>query len=290
MVQKSEFEEKLDDAYRKSKIRPFLWSISFSDFIQYQKSIKDLLGDDGFIMFTEKRAVVCLKKAPDLRIYLKCEKYFGKKDFNNLCFGNLEILGAGKMEFPSPTKQYIIDVRDNLVKIIIITIVFLSIYNLEKANIEGLISLCDNLINAISIFVGMVFVFIGFIYSEREKALDIYLKGCGDKYFRIDKYIMNLSILSLFVLILVSSIGGLTFEDIPQFLISLQKKNVLLERLISYKFQYYICLFMTWFSICSMVICFDALINYYLNDLRNGFFIDAVNKKAEDFRGKDKPM
>lgn len=282
MVQKSEFEEKLNDSYLKSKIRPFLWSLDFTDFIQNQKTVKDLLGGDGFVMFTEKRAVVCLKKAPDLRIYLKYDKYFVREDFDKLFFDHLEVIGKGKKEFPSPIKQYFIDVKDNLIKIIIITIAFLLIYNLEKINIKGLVSLCDNLLNAISIFLGMVFVFIGFIYSDREKALDIYIRGCGDKYFRIDKYIMNLSIISLFVLILASSIGGLVIEDLPQFLISLQKKSILIDRLVSYKIQYYICLFMTWFSICSMVICFDALINYYLNDLRNGFFIDAVNKKSKD--------
>ncbi len=281
-MQKSEFEEKLNDSYLKSKISPFLWSLDFKDFILNQKTVKDLLGGDGFVMFTEKRAVVCLKKAPNLRIYLKHDKYFVREDFDKLFFDNFEVIGKGKKEFPSPIKQYFIDVRDNLMKIIIITIAFLLVYNLEKANIKGLISLCDNLLTAISIFLGMVFVFIGFIYSDREKALDIYIKGCGDKYFRIDKYIMNLSIISLFVLILASSIGGLTIEDLPQFLISLQKKSILIERLVSYKIQYYICLFMTWFSICSMVICFDALINYYLNDLRNGFFIDAVNKKSKD--------
>lgn len=282
MVQESVFEKKLQFAYSESQETPYLLMIDYDEFLQYQKKIIELLGDTGFIMYTDKRAVLCLKKAPNLHIYLMYKGYFTRKDFSELCFRNLTIIGEGKKELPGSIKQYIIDLKDNIFKILFVTILFFSIFNLEKINIDGIISLSGNLINAISIFTGIVFVFIGFIYSDKEKAIDIFLKGCGDKYYRIDKYVMSLSIISLFVLILVSAFGGITREMLPQIILNLQDKNHLLDKLISYQMQYYLCLALTWFSLCSMIICFSALTDYYLSDLRNSFFIDAVKKKSKE--------
>lgn len=282
LVLENDFRERLHNAYQNSLEGPFLWMLYFDDFIHYQTIIKQLLGNTGFVMYTEKRAVLCLKKAPDLQIYLIYSKYFSKENFQNLCFDNIEIIGKGKKELPNPIKQYFIDIKDNFLKVILVTFIYFSIFNFEKINVVRITSLSDNLINAISIFTGIVFVFIGFIYSDKEKAISIFIKGCGDKYYRIDRYIMNLSIISLFILIFVSALGGLTSEDIPQFLMNLQDTNLLIDKIVSYRSQYYICIIMTWFSLCSMVICFTSLIDYYLNDLRNSFFIDAVRKKSKE--------
>ena len=282
-MQENEFKVELEKAYRSSLKNSFLWMVHFDDFLKYQETIRQRLGDDGFIMYTDKRAVFCLRMAPSLHIYLISNDYYTKESFKNLCFKNLQILGKGKKELPSLKRQYFIDIKDNIFKIIVVTILFFSIFNLEKINIDGIVALSDSLVNAISIFTGIVFVFIGFIYSDKERAISIYLRGNGDQYYHIDKYIMSLSILCLFSLIFISAVGRLTYETIPQFLINLQKNSVVLDWVISYKSQYYICLFVAWFSLCSMVICFSALTDYYLNDLRYNFFIDAVKKKSKEF-------
>lgn len=276
------FVKALKEATEQSKDRKTMLILSYSEFIQNQLSILKMLGGHGFLMFTEKRAILCLCKAPGLRICIKNSKNFIRKDFEDLVFPEIEIIGTGKKELPGIIKQYLYDIKDNILKIIVISIIFFSIFNWEKINIHGIVLLSDNLLNVMSIFMSMVFVFIGFIYSDREKAIDTYMRGNGDRYFNIDKYIMSLSIFILLLLILTSTVGNITKDTLPEHLIMLQMVNPYIDKVVSYKTQYYICLFITWFSLISMTICFSSLIDYYLNDMRNKFFIDAVDEKSKE--------
>lgn len=278
-----EFSPNLKKAIEQSKDHKLMMSIEYSVFISNQHLILEMLGGHGFLMFTENRAILCLSKAPDLRICIKKDRNYVRRDFDGLIFKKLEIIGHGKEELPGPIRQYFYDIKDNFVKIIIVTFLFLLVFDLRRINTNGIVLLTDNLLNVMSMFLSMVFVFIGFIYSDRSKAIDTYIRGYGDKYYSIDKYIMNLSIIILSLLILTSAIGNLTPDVVPLYLVQLQKNNSFIDKLISYKSQYYVCALITWFSINSMIICFSSLIDYYLNDMRNKFFADAVDEKSKRF-------
>lgn len=279
------FKEELKKACIKSLDSPILWKVSFDDFLKYQGDVKTQLGGKGFFMFTDKTAVGCFAKFPDLKIQLTGIKSFKKSDFDELQFGpNFEIIGTGRDELVGSAKQYLFDLKDNLLLIFIITALYFGVFSLDKLNTANIVLLSDILINIISIFAGIVFVFIGFIYSDKEKAIDIFLKGRGDKYYSVDKYIMNLLMIVLFVLVSISVIGRVTSDSLSDLILELQSKNKIMDFLVSYKMQYYICSFLGYFSICSIVICFRALVDYYLNDLRFSYFIDAVNKKSDNFK------
>lgn len=180
------------------------------------------------------------------------------------------------------------DIRDNLKWIIPIAIVYFSIYHFNILRINDLVSLGENLLNVMGIFLSMVFVFIGFIYSDSNRVIEINLKGIGDKYYVINKYIMNLSIFIILLLLFSISLGGVTEEELPHFVLILQQKWKCVDFIISHKTQYLICQFITFFSICSMVICFKSLLDYYFKDLKNTFFIAAVEKKVEEKDQKNK--
>lgn len=279
----SGFIKDLKEAIIQSQNKKLMIDIAYNEFLQNQSSILKVLGNNGFLMFTENRAILCLSRAINLRICIKNKRNYVRKDFETLEHTGIEIIGTGKKELPGVIKQYFDDIKDNNLKIIVVSFIFFSIFNFEKINITGIISLSDNLLNVMSMFLSMVFVFIGFIYSDRDKAVDTYVRGGGDKYYSVDKYIMNLSTVILLMLILSSAIGNLTPEVIPQYFIELQMKNEYIDKLISCRMQYYICLFLTWICLISMIICFSSLVEYYLNDMRNKFFIDAVDEKSNSF-------
>ena len=234
-------------------------------------------------MFCDEIAVLCLNRAPDLRIQLTGIKHFKRDDFKEIEL-QLEIIGKGKDELQGPIKQYLADLKDNATAIIVMTILYWVIFNFNTINIVGVVELCENLLNIVSIFAGIVFVFIGFIYSDRDRAINIFLKGNGDKYYSIDKYIMNLLMLILATLLGVAVVGKIEIMTIPQSILDLQKNNEIVNRIISYQTQYAICHILGWFSLSSTIICFRALVDYYLNDLRASYFIDAVNEKSMNFK------
>lgn len=284
-LQQEMFKEELRKVSKKSINSPTLWRVSFEDFLKFQDDIKNQLGEKGFLMFTDKTVIFCFAKFPDLKIQLTGVESFKKKDATKFNFGpDFEIIGTAKEEIIGPIKQYLIDLQDNLLLISMITILYFCIFGTNKHNTAGIVSLSDILINIISIFAGIVFVFIGFIYSDREKAIEIFLRGNGDKYYSVNKYIMNLLMVILLMLVSISVIGRVTVEDLSNSVLKLQAQNDIIDVLISYEVQYYVCFLLGYVSICSTVICFRALVDYYLNDLRFSYFIDAVNKKSDDFK------
>ena len=148
---------------------------------------------------------------------------------------------------------------------------------------KKIVSLGENLLNVMGIFISMVFVFIGFIYSDSDKVMKLNLKGIGDKYYVINKYVMNLSIVVILLLIFMISFGNIAKCDLPEWLEIIQGRIKCIDILISYQTQYAICQLTTWISICSMIICFRSLIDYYFRDLKFNFFIASIDKKAGEW-------
>jgi hypothetical protein len=287
-MDKDNFLEQLHGAIKESKNNKVLWNVEYNDFLEHQLLIKRIGSNEGFIMFTENRAILCLSSMPNLRICILSNRSYVRKDFEELCFKEIKIIGTGKRELLGIFRQFIVDIKDNSIKIIFMTILFFLFFNLGNNNLEGLLKLCENLLNVMGIFLGMAFVFIGFMYSDKEKAIDTFCRGNGDKYYMIDKYIINLSITILTLLILVLVVGSIEPKNLPHSLVKIQEQNNFLDVIISYKTQYGICIFLSWLSISSLIICFSSLVDYYLAHMRNQFFIDAVDKKAEEINDKNK--
>lgn len=273
--------EHLRDALEQSKREPFLTFLSYEDFMNNQKIIKEVLGEDGFIMFTEKQAILCMKKAPDLRIAITKDAAYTRSDFDKLCFQNIELIGS---DTKKDWIQYCEDLKYNRKWIAITTIIFYSIYHFDAIRTDSIVSLCESLLNVMGIFISMVFVFIGFIYSDSEKITKSYLNGTGEQYYAVNRYIMNLSILIILFLILAISLGRIQDYDIPNWIKYIENKWGFIENIISYKMQYFICQLLTWFSVCSMIICFKSLMDYYLKDLKYTFLISALDKKSERWK------
>lgn len=274
----------LEDAIEKSRTKELLFYLDYNVFIKNQKIMKRNLGEAGFIMFTENRAILCMRQAPNLHIVISKDEAFGSQDFNQLLFENVEVIGSDVNKTFKVWKQYAEDIRDNFRWIIIITICFFSIYHFDAIRTEAIVALSENLLNVMGIFISMVFVFIGFIYSDSDKVVEINLKGAGDKYYMINKYIMDLSIIIILFLIFTISFGNLSKDDLPNWVMRCQMQWEYMDKFISYKTQYVICQFITWFSVCSMVICFKSLMDYYFRDLKYAFFIAAVNKKLKEWK------
>lgn len=283
-MQQNEFLAQLNDACMESKKGPTLWKVQYQVLCMYQEEVKQKLGNKGFIMFTDEIAVLCLNKELNLKVQIVGIKHFKRDDFKDLDF-QLEIIGKGYDELLGPIKQYFIDLKDNAIVIMIMSILYIFVFNLENINTIGVVELCENLLNIVSIFAGIVFVFIGFIYSDRERAEKIFLMGNGDKYYSIDKYIMNLLMSVLAALVMTSVVGKISADNLPQAIVKMQINNEIMNIVISHRTQYLICHILGWFSLCSIIICFRALVDYYLNDLRSSYFIDAVNKKSRDYKG-----
>ena len=253
----------------------------YTDFINNQSTVEELLGEHGFVMFTEKHAILCMKKAPNLRIILRKNKYFIEDDFKDLHMQDAEIIGSARKK---GWVQYLEDLKDNIIWILIITVVYFFIYHFGMVNAGEIVSLCENLLSVMGIFTSIVFAFVGFIYSDSERVIESYLKGTGDKYYETNRYIMNLSITVILCLIFVIAFGKMEKEDLPNWLIYIKSHYGFINKLVSIKVQYTICQLLTWFSVCSMIICFKSLMDYYMRDLKYTFFIAAINKKSQKWK------
>ncbi len=256
-------------------------SLDYTDFIDNQSTVEELLGENGFVMFTEKRAILCMEKAPNLRIVLRKNKCFTVNDFHDLHIQNVEIVGSTRRK---GWLQYLEDLKDNIVWILIITAVYFSIYHFNMVNSEGIVSLCENLLNVMGIFTSIVFVFVGFIYSDSDRVIESYLKGIGDQYYEVNRYIMNLAITVILCLIFVIAFGKIEKADLPNWLVHIKSSCSFGDKLISTKAKYTICQLLTWFSVCSMIICFKSLMDYYMRDLKYTFFIAAINKRSKAWK------
>ena len=254
----------------------------YCEFVMNISLIIEILGKKGFILFSRNTAVICFDKFPNIRLKIKRDKSYIKDDLN---FSELdmEVIGQGVNELKSWFKMFYSDFNCNKLKIFLITILYLIFINPSSFNLSSVMLINDKLIDITGLFVGMVFVFIGFFYGDKERTIDVYKKGIGDKEFKIDKYIIELAI-GVIVLMMVSSlIGNMQRTDLPHWIYNIELSSYFING----KMKFMLCFLVTWISIVILIICFDSLVNYYLRSMRNKYLIDAVNELSNE-RNKKK--
>lgn len=259
-----------------------MYSISFEDYKNNFIVFRDMLGVEGFIMFTENRAIVCYEKYPNIRIKIEIDKYFQKNDFKD--FDNLRIIGKGKKELDSPFKMLQEDLKNNITKVIVTLIIYvLIIFIFTKDNLSIIININEKIIDITGIYIGMVFVFIGFFYGDKERTIDVYKKGIGDKEFHVDSYIIMTAVSVLFFSLVSLVIANVTKDMIPDWIFAIK----ILDAIISRGLQSILCKVITGITLILLIISFDSLVNYYLRSMRNKYFIDAIDEIIEE-RSKKK--
>lgn len=279
ILSKQELEIIFHDLLKYKDIIKF--NLNFTDFNNNLELFNNYFGNNGFVMFTGNEAVVCFDKYTNIRFYLMNKKNYIKKDFINDEI-KLRIIGIGSKDIKSPLLMLIEDIKINFFKILIFTLIYAIIINPFIINFDQLNLLNDKLIDITSIFIGMVFVFIGFFYGDKERTISVYKKGIGDKEYKTDKYVIELSLCTIVLTLISILVGNLNRDKLPIFLFEIQ----LIDNVLSIRLQYLICLILTWLAICFIIICFDSLTNYYLKTMRNKYFIDAVDEIAKEIKEK----
>ena len=264
--------------YRISKEdEPILVSITYDEFTTNIEDIIKILGNKGIVMFAESNSVIYFDAVPQLRLGIKNKRYFVRKDFEKLG-PKFEIIGQGPDEVSSSFIMFLEDLKSNFLKIIVILILFLLVINPFSYDLDIIRLLTEKLIDVIGIFIGMVFVFIGFFYGDKDRTIDVYKKGLCYKEFSTDRYIINLAIVELALLCFTLLFSHLSSAHIPKYILDF----CCLRNIINARTKYWICCCMISVAITILVIEFDALINYYLKNMRNKYFIDAVEEKIRE--------
>lgn len=251
---------------------------SYYKFCQEIKDILATCGDSGFVMYTEKRAFISFDKTPDLTVYIIGEKVFEKSDFKELG-SKFEFIGKSSVEVEGLFRN---DLRYNWIKIMVMSVFFILIFNPLTLNKDALMGLIDKLIDILSIFSGMVFVFIGFFYGDKERTIEVYKKGRCDEEFLTDRYILMLSFSSIIMLIAANLLGNVSFYKLANKLLCDNVCRIIYQ----YNIKWHGCVLLVYLSIVNIIICFDSLINYYLKTMRNKYFIDAVKEKIKERKAK----
>lgn len=246
--------------------------ISYNDFKISIDEVKKRLGYSGVAMYTEHNIVLSFDKNPNIRFNLKADKCIVRQDVLGLSL-ELKILGRSEKEIGSLINIFVKDIADNLIKIIVLTIIFGFLVCPWSLNFNQILTINEKMIDITSVFLGMLFVFIGFFYGDKENAIKAYQENQGDKQFQIDRYVIKLAILTIVLNIVSLLLGNLQETDVPKILVNNLNNNLLGLTII----QYVLCLVLTWLSIVFSIICFDSLINYYLRDIRYRHFKDAFN-------------
>lgn len=253
-----------------------MYQMSIEDLIVNYGVISDLLGVDGFIMFTDNRAVLCYDKYPYLRIYITSKKKFERVTFSFMK-DQINIIGKGKKETGGSIKFFGGDVINNLLVLLLFTIGYWLILNPYISNMEILMSINDDLLTVVSIFIGMLFVFVGFFYGDKERSIETYKKGKCDEQYRIDRYTINLSLLTIVLLIISTAVGSL--KDIDKI------RNIMPDNIavmLTRENQYVLCSVISWVAVCFLILCFKNLINFYLLDMRNKYFMQTIDELVNE--------
>ena len=234
------------------------------------KRINQLNGDHGVVVYTGKRAFVYFDETPESMLYVIGNKDFDTDDFSILG-KNFDIIGK------KANKSFYLfgqDIKNNIWKILIVSVLYFFIFNTYTFDKSVFLDLTDKLIEIISIFIGMVFVFIGFFYGDKERTIEVYKKGRCDEEFSIDRYILILAFSAISFLVFSSLFLKVSFIEIANMLLPQKLCTIILQ----YNVKYYFCVFLVYMSVINVLICFDALINYYLKTMRNKYLIDAVKE------------
>lgn len=252
---------------------------TYNEFCQDIKDITLSYGIQGFVMYTEDKAFIYFEKTPKLMLYIEGDKKFEKADFG-LLGQNFDVIGKKADNNLVSFKK---DIKCNWVKILIMSLFFLFIFNPWTFNKDVFLELIDKLVEVLSVFIGMVFVFIGFFYGDKERTIEVYKKGLCDKEFATDRYVLLLAFNSIVLLVAAGLLGKVSLFKFVNLLVPIS----ICDGFLRYNIKYYVCALLVYLAIVSMIICFDALINYYLKTMRNKYLIDAVKEMASE-RGKNK--
>lgn len=253
-----------------------MYEISYDDFKKNYIAVKEILGTYGFIMFTDNRAVLCVDNYPNIRLIIKSKKQY-EKSFFDFVDENTNIIGKGRKETGGSLKFFGGDLKRNIIILLLYTIVYWLILNPYVSNMEILMSLNSNLLTVVSIFVGMLFVFVGFFYGDKERSIETYKKGKCDEQYRIDRYTINLSLLTIVLLLISTSIGNIGSIDKIRNIIS---ENIIV--MLTRKNQYVLCAVISWLAVCLLILCFKNLIDFYLLDMRNKYFMQTVDELVNE--------
>lgn len=239
--------------------------------LHYEDLIKSgITMDDGIIMFFENKALLYDPSCSGMRYSITKDDYFDKSDFEFLG-QNISIIGQGPKSIGSNLSLLIDDIKNNKYKIIIFAIIHILLLNPYVSSIETISSLSEIFIGVVGVYIGMLFVFIGFFYSDKERTIEVYKKGIGYKEYFIDKYIIGTSVISLFLYIISFLICKINMDGMPEKLIQKQ----IIQILINSNMCFWLPFAITFCAGCLLVFDIDSLLNYYLKDLRNKYFIDA---------------
>lgn len=251
--------------------------ISFDEFPQFIENNKNICANEGLIIYSECRAFINFDSIPELIIYVTKKTPFVKDDFDFIK-GHFEIIGKSPKEFEGTLEQFVKDLKYNWFKILIIGVLFFVIFNPWTFEKEVLIEMAQILLTVVSIFVSMVFVFIGFFYGDKNRTIDVYKKGLCDKEFFTDRYILNLSFIAIVFLILSVLFEKSSFSAFFNLFLTEETLNIIIRIGV----KHWVCLILVMISVVFLVICFDSLINYYLKTMRNKYLIDAVEEKISE--------
>ncbi len=108
--------------------------------------------------------------------------------------------------------------------------------------------------------------------------MDVYKKGIGYKEYITDKYIIGLSIISLALFSVSFLICNLDLSKLPEKII----QKPIMQLIQNNDIVYWISSLLTLIAICLLIMEFDTLINYYLKDFRNKYFIDAFEEHIKE--------
>lgn len=238
------------------------------------------LGNKGVIMFTENIALIYFRNS-NIRMQLNNKRYFKVSDFK--IFGDgFRIIGND----PDLVKPWIVrfleDVKTNLFKILCIIFIFCLLANPIAHNIDIIKTLNDKLVDIIGFLIGMVFVFIGFLYADRARSVEVYKHGLSYKEYKTDCYVINLAIIALITVCISILVSNITSSDIPEGLFQIKY----IAQFINSKTRYWISFALTGLALSMVVIEFDSLTNYYLKSSRNKYFIDAFEDVISEYKQK----
>ncbi len=140
--------------------------VPYEDFKKYGKTM-----EQGIIMFTEHTALLYYPENPFIRYKIvKPDEYFEKADFDFL--GNrFQVIGQGPGDIKSNFQLFIDDIRGNKWKLIAFLVIYILLTNPYVIELETISSLNEVMIGVAGVYIGMLFVFIGFFYSDKERSL-----------------------------------------------------------------------------------------------------------------------
>lgn len=234
--------------------------------------------DSGIIMFTENIALLYNPNNPTIRYKIvKRYEYFEKTDFDFLG-EKFQIIGQGPKTIKSNDELFIEDIKGNKWKLLGCIIVYTLLANPYVIELCTLSSLNEVMISVVGVYIGMLFVFIGFFYRDKERTMDVYKKGIGYKEYRTDKYVIGLSIIALVLFSVSFLLCNVNLSKVPERIMH----KPIMQMIQNNHIVYWGAFILTLVAICILFIEFDTLINYYLKDFRNKYFIDAFEEHIKE--------